>query len=129
MLILRAIAWKLSSLQEISGWVVILWALTDLVMNLAKSAFYLHGRESPVEYCIIAQAGRSLGRPRLFLSIDTLLSFSIICFVLWSGWIRQLGTFESYLWNAATTLNLISISEVNLWTELQRSSRRRRELS
>jgi hypothetical protein len=104
------------------GWLVIAWASVDLAMNLARVFFHLYGRESPLEYCTLAQAGRIFGRPRLFLAIDTFLSFSIICFVLWSGWIKDLGTVESYLWYAATTLNLISISLVNIWLELGRRS-------
>jgi hypothetical protein len=56
----------------------------------------------------------------LFLAIDTLIAFGIICFVLWSGWIKFLYINESYLWYAATTLNLISISVVNIWLEFRR---------
>lgn len=111
-----------SSFQVCFGWLVIVWASVDLVMNLARVFYHMSGRESPVEYCTIAQAGRFFGRPRLFLAIDTFLSFSIICFVLWSGWIKDLGIVESYLWYAATTLNLISISLVNIWLELGRRS-------
>jgi hypothetical protein len=111
-----------SSSLVLFGWLVIAWASVDLAMNLARVFYHLSGRESPVEYCTIAQAGRFFGRPRLFLAIDTFLSFSIICFVLWSGWIKDLGTAESYLWYAATTLNLISISLVNIWLELGRRS-------
>jgi hypothetical protein len=104
------------------GWLVIAWASADLLMNLARVFFHLAGRTAPLEYCTIAQAGRLFKRPRLFLAIDTLVSFSIICFVLWSGWIVSLSQEESYLWYAATTLNLISISVVNLWLELSRGS-------
>ena len=104
------------------GWLVIAWASVDLAMNFARVFLHLSGRESPFEYCTIAQAGRIFGRPRLFLTIDTFLSFSIICFVLWSGWIKNLNTTESYLWYAATTLNLISISLVSIWLELGRRS-------
>ena len=104
------------------GWLVIAWALADLLMNLARVLFHLAGRAAPIEYCTIAQAGRLFKRPRLFLAIDTLISFSIICFVLWSGWIARLSLQESYLWYAATTLNLISISAVNIWIELSRGS-------
>jgi len=78
------------------------------------------GRTPPIEYCTIAQAGRLFKRPRLFLAIDTMVSFSIICLVLWSGWIVRLSQEESYFWYAATTLNLISISVVNIWIELSR---------
>src|SRR5512137_1177490 len=102
------------------GWLVIAWAFADLIMNLARAFFYLVGREAPIEYCTIAQAGRFFMRPKLFLAIDTLITFSIICFVLWSGWIVRLSQEESYLWYAATTLNLISISAVNVWIELSR---------
>ncbi len=106
----------------IFGWFIIAWAAVDLVMNLARILFQLAGRDSPLEYCTIAQAGRLLKRPRLFLAVDTLLSFSIICFVLWSGWIVRLTVAESYLWYAATTLNLISLAVVNIWLEFQRGS-------
>lgn len=99
---------------------IIAWALADLIMNLVRIFFHLSGRVAPVEYCTIAQAGRLFKRPGLFLAIDTLFSFSIICFVLWSGWITQLSPQETYFWYAATTLNLISVSVVNIWIELRR---------
>ncbi len=102
------------------GWMVIAWSVADLIMNLARVFLDLAGRESYIEYCTIAQAGRLFNRARLFLAIDTLVTFSIICFVLWSGWIVRLSLHESYLWYAATTLNLISISAVNVWIELSR---------
>jgi hypothetical protein len=102
------------------GWLVIAWAVADLLMNLARVFFYTAGFKAPIEYCTIAQAGRLFKKPRLFLAIDTMITFSIICFVLWSGWIVLLSQQESYLWYAATTLNLISISAVNIWIELSR---------
>jgi len=111
-----------SVILSVFAWLVIAWALTDLIMNLARVYFHLSGREAPIEYCTIAQAGRLFKSPGLFLAIDTLLSFSIICFVLWSGWITQLSRQEAYFWYAATTLNLISISVVNIWIELRRVS-------
>ena len=118
--IIRAGTGQSSTILVALGWLIMAWASVDLIMNLARVFFELSGRESPVEYCTIAQAGRLLGWPRLFLAIDTFLSFSIICIALWSGWIRYLSTIESYLWYAATTLNLISISLVNIWLELKR---------
>jgi hypothetical protein len=102
------------------GWLVIAWSVADLLMNLARVFFDLTGRQSFIEYCTIAQAGKHFDQARLFLAIDTFVTFSIICFVLWSGWIVLLSRFESYLWYAATTLNLISISAVNVWIELSR---------
>jgi hypothetical protein len=106
-------------LTSLSG-IILAWALVDLIMNLTRVVYSVAGRPSPIEYCIIAQLGRLFHSPRLFLAVDTLVSFSIICFVLWSGWIAGLRPEESYLWNGATTLNLISISFVNIWMELRR---------
>ena len=102
------------------GGLVMAWALIDLFMNLARIAFHLAGRASPIEYCIVAQAGRLMGRPKLFLAIDTLASFSIISIVLWSGWISHLSPLEARIWIAATILNLISVAFVNIWMELRR---------
>jgi hypothetical protein len=110
----------LSIFVSVFAWLIIVWASADLIMNLARVYFHLSGRETPIEYCTIAQVGRLLERPGLFLAIDTLLSFSIICFVLWSGWIKMLGIQATYFWYAATTLNLISVSLVNIWIELKR---------
>ena len=56
--------------------------------------------------------------PMVFLAIDTLLTFSIICAMLWSGWITHLPAGESYLWYAATTMNLISLSLVSIYNEI-----------
>ncbi len=122
LLAIRAAAEPGSAALTAFGWLIIVWAATDLSMNMARVLFHLSGRASPIEYCTIAQAGRLFGRARLFLAIDTLISFSIICFVLWSGWIAQLGRVESYLWYAATTLNLISISVVSIWIEFGRGA-------
>ena len=82
LLALRAAAEQRSATLTAFGWLIVAWAATDLLMNLARVAFHLSGRASPVEYCMIAQTGRLFGRPRLFLAFDTLISFSIICFVL-----------------------------------------------
>jgi hypothetical protein len=115
---------QMSELLVIFGGLVIAWATIDLLMNLARVFFHLLGLNSPVEYCTIAQLGRQFNSPRLFLAIDTLISFSIICIVLWSGWITHLTLAESYLWYSATTLNLISISVVNIWLEFRRRSQK-----
>jgi len=109
-----------SAILSAFGGLVMAWALIDLFMNLARIAFHLAGRASPIEYCIVAQAGRLMGRPKLFLAVDTLASFSIISIVLWSGWISHLSWLEARIWIAATILNLISVAFVNIWMELRR---------
>ena len=102
------------------GWIVIAWACADLAMNIGRSVYDLAGRTAPFEYCTIAQVGRMLGRPTVFLALDTLLSFAIICLMLWSGWIARLPEIEACLWYAATTLNLISLSVVSLYNEIRK---------
>ena len=102
------------------GGIVIAWACLDLLMNISRSAYDLAGRPAPFEYCSIAQIGRFVHRPLVFLAIDTLLSFIIICLMLWSGWIVLLTQGEAYLWYAATTMNLISLSVVSIYTEVKR---------
>lgn len=102
------------------GWMVIAWAGADLAMNVGRSLYDLAGRSAPFEYCTIAEIGRTLGRPMVFLAVDTLLSFVIICIMLWSGWIARLSPLEAYLWYGATTLNLISLSIVSLYNEIRK---------
>ncbi len=106
------------SFLPVFGWVVIAWAGADLLMNAGRAALDLAGREAPFECCTLAQAGRLFRMPMVFLAVDTFLSFSIICFMLWSGWITLLTPFESYLWYGATTLNLLSLSIVSLYNEI-----------
>ena len=102
----------------IFGWIVVIWALGDLFINTSRGILDLMHRPSSFEYCIIAQVGNLLKKPMLFLAIDTFLAFSIVCFMLWSFWIVRLSLFESYLWFFATTLNLISLSLVNVYNEI-----------
>jgi len=99
------------------GWLITGWAGLDLLMNLSRVVSDLIHQPDRFEYCSIAQLGRFFRAPMAFLAIDTLLSFAIICFMLWSGWIGTLTPVESVLWYAATTLNLISLSLVSLYNE------------
>ncbi|HSA38497.1 MAG TPA: hypothetical protein P5013_06380 [Methanoregula sp.] len=108
-----------SVLLYTGGWLVIGWALADLVMNLGRELFDIIDRPAPFEYCTIAQIGSFFSMTMVFLSLDTLLTFTIICTMLWSGWITTLSTDEKYLWYAATTLNLISLSIVVLYNEIR----------
>ena len=101
------------------GTIVIVWAMADLLMNLGRSLFDIFHRSPFFEYCTIAQAGRIFQRPLVFLAIDTLVTFSIICAMLWLGWITHLDPFEMVLWYAATTLNLISLSLVALYNQIR----------
>jgi hypothetical protein len=110
---------QISGPVSLFGWGVAVWALADLFMNLGRELYDLLDRPAPFEYCTIAQVGRFFHMPMVFLAIDTLLTFIIICTMLWSGWIATLTPLESYLWYAATTLNLISLSLVVLYNEIR----------
>jgi hypothetical protein len=102
---------------ESFGWIVVIWAGIDLIMNIGRASLDILHRPARFEYCTIAQAGRIFHLPMAFLALDTLVSFVIICLMLWSGWIRYLTPPELYLWYFATTLNLVSISLVSLYHE------------
>jgi hypothetical protein len=104
---------------RIFGTVIIVWATADLLMNIGRSLSDLAHKEPRFEYCTIAQLGRVFGKSLLFLAIDTLITFSIICAMLWLGWITRLTRPELLLWYTATTLNLISLSIVALYNELR----------
>jgi uncharacterized membrane protein YphA (DoxX/SURF4 family) len=70
---------------------------------------------------LIAHIGRFFRKASMFLAVDTFLSFCIICWFLWSGWIKELNDVESYFWYAATTVNLVSLSIVSIWNEFKSS--------
>ncbi|MDO9324058.1 MAG: hypothetical protein Q7T80_03775 [Methanoregula sp.] len=103
-----------------TGWLIIIWSLADLLMNSAYSVQDLLHLPPRFECCILAQTGRFFSRPMVFLALDTLLSFLIVCLMLWSGWIASLTPVESLLWYAGTTLNLVSLSVVSLYNEVRK---------
>ncbi|WFN37852.1 hypothetical protein L1994_05570 [Methanomicrobium antiquum] len=106
------------------GQIIIIWAIIDIFMNAGRILLNLTDRPDFFDYCTLAQIGRIFNLPSVFLAIDTLISFLIICFMLWSGWIVQLSVHESYMWYFATTLNLVSLSLVSLFTEIMRSKKK-----
>lgn len=103
-----------------TGWLIITWAVADLLMNTAYSVQDLLHLPPRFECCTLAQTGRFFSRPMVFLALDTLLSFLIVCLMLWSGWIASLTPVESLLWYAGTTLNLVSLSIVSLYNEVRK---------
>ena len=103
-----------------AGWLIICWAVADLLMNSVYSLQDLLHLKARFECCTLAKMGRFFSRPMVFLALDTLLSFSIVCLMLWSGLIATLSPVESVLWYAGTTLNLVSLSVVSLYNEIQK---------
>jgi hypothetical protein len=106
---------------DIAGWLLVIWSIIDLIMNSTTVLLIIFKLKPAIETCMIAQAGRLFRKPELFITFDTFISFSIICFTLWSGWIKEFSLSEHYLWLLATTINLISLSIANIWMELQKS--------
>jgi len=103
------------------GGIVVVWATADLFMNISRSLFDLAHKKPLSEFCTIAQLGRIFNKPLVFLAVDTLITFSIICAMLWLGWITLLDRAEMVLWYLATTANLISLSLVILYNEIRNS--------
>ncbi len=100
---------------------IVTWAILDIFYNLNSAVMKLLKEKSHLEVCLLAQLGRLFSNhTALFLGIDTFLSFSIICFMLWSGWITELRPYESYMWYGATTVNLMSLAVVNILVELRK---------
>ena len=104
----------------VAGWLIICWAFADLLMNTAYSLQDLLHLPVRFECCTLAQIGHLFSRPMVFLALDTLLSFSIVCLMLWSGWVATLSPYELVLWYVATTLNLVSLSVVSLYNEIRK---------
>jgi hypothetical protein len=107
-------------LSAAAGLLIICWAVADLILNSVYSVQDLLHLPARFECCTLAQVGRFFSRPLVFLALDTLLSFSIICVMLWSGWIATLSPVENVLWYTATTLNLVSLSVVSLYNEIRK---------
>jgi hypothetical protein len=103
------------------GVLILCWASADLCLNVGRNVLDVLHRPAPFEYCTIAQLGAFFHRPMVFLAIDTLVTFAIVCAMLWTGWIARLTGLESALWYAATTMNLISLSAVSVYNEIRRS--------
>lgn len=106
------------------GVAVVIWALIDFLMNSFHVVKALAGTKVRVEYCLLAQFGGLFKRQTLFLAVDTLISFAIICFTLWSGWIAKLTPLEAKLWCLATTINLVSLAAVSIIVEYYENSDR-----
>jgi hypothetical protein len=104
-----------------AGLLILCWAVSDLCLNVGRNVLDVLHRPATFEYCTLAQLGAFFKLPLVFLAIDTLVTFTIICTMLWTGWIARLTPTETTLWYAATTMNLISLSVVSLYNELRRN--------
>jgi len=99
-------------------------AALDAGLNAARIVQALLRMKPRTEFCFLAQVGRLVGGAEVLLALDTLLSFGIICWVLWSGWIAQLSDPESIAWLTATTVNLLSVALMQIWIEVKRRGKK-----
>ncbi len=98
------------------GYLCMTWSTVDFFMNLIRSVQDILGNPDPaIQFCLFGQAGKAIKRLNLLMAIDTFLSFCIILFVLWSGWIAQLHRIGLYFWLGATSVNLLSLAIMNIW--------------
>ena len=104
----------------VPGIALMVWGAGDLAMNVSRIVqSLLHGKPA-TEFCLLAQLGKWLGLAPTLLAVDTFFSFSIICVVLWSGWIARLTLPESAAWLSATTVNLLSVALTQIRVEWKR---------
>jgi hypothetical protein len=100
--------------HSIIGGLLCLWGAVDFLFNLVRLIQGFMGVKRKIQFCLLAVIGGIFNHAPLFLAIDTLLAFSIICLVLWTGWIQKLTSLELKFWLAATTINLLSVGVVQI---------------
>lgn len=104
---------------NIIGYILCFWGGIDFILNLIRIIQGFLGVKKKVQFCFLEVVGSFFKQGPIFLAVDTFLAFSIICHVLWTGWIRKLTDIELNLWLAATTVNLLSVATVQIWCEFK----------
>lgn len=100
---------------QLIGYILIAWGAVDLLLNFIRTFRALLKKPAVSEFCFLAIIGKLFNHAPMFLAIDTFLAFSIICLVLWSGWITKLNKTEILFWYVATSVNLLSVAIVQIW--------------
>ena len=98
----------------IVGALLCLWGAVDFILNLTRLTQGFIGVKKKIEFCLLALIGKIFNHGPLFLAVDTFLAFSIICLVLWTGWITKLTAMELKFWLAATSINLLSVGIIQI---------------
>jgi hypothetical protein len=84
----------------------------DLVLNMANFSLALVGRESPVALCtaeyVVGRLNRdSESHRQLGLSVDAMLSFTLVAAMVGLGLLVRLGRSDLALWNLCVVLNVL----------------------
>lgn len=108
--------WLLSggSAASAAGKFLIVWAIIDAVLNLANLAGLLSVRRRLVDACLLAFASRLLLRHKPLRiardfgnSLDMLVAFSIVAYIVGAGKIVELPGRSLTCWNLAVVFNVL----------------------
>lgn len=93
------------------GALLIALGMVDLVLNAANFALSLVGRDSPVPLCtaqwIVDRARGSRPWRELGLSVDAMVSFTLVASMIGFGLLGQLSRADLGVWNVSVVLNVL----------------------
>jgi hypothetical protein len=94
------------------GWLLVALGGVDLLLNVIALGFELAGRASPLPVCtaqwVVVRLGA--GRPawsQLGLSLDAMLSFTLVALMIGLGWLARLPGPALAAWSLGVVLNVL----------------------
>jgi hypothetical protein len=99
------------------------WGGLDLVINTANLLALLISRHRATDACVLSLVVRALRKPtstekpvwqELGNSVDVLLSFAIVAFMLGGGFLKLLAPAQLTLWNISVILNVLGAGSMRL---------------
>lgn len=112
-------AWE--DVHPAAGVAMMLWGLTDVLLNLLHVAF-----PRRVSYCVLSNIGLVLDRGRaggraeaVALALDTLLSFAIVATMIWFGRLSGLPKGVLTCWELAVISNVLGVGVERLYSALR----------
>jgi hypothetical protein len=99
------------------------WGALDLVINTANLLALLVSRHRATDACVLSLVVRALKKPtsnekpvwqELGNSVDVLLSFVIVAFMLGGGFLKLLKPAQLMLWNISVILNVLGAGSMRL---------------
>ncbi|AFM12507.1 hypothetical protein [Turneriella parva] len=99
------------------------WGALDLVINVANLLALVISRHRATDACVLSLVVRTLKKPtsnekplwqELGNSIDVLLSFAIVAFMLGGGFLKLLAPAQLTLWNISVILNVLGAGSIRL---------------
>ena len=99
------------------------WGALDLVINTANLLALLISRNRATDACVLSLVVRAFKKPtsnekpvwqELGNSVDVLLSFVIVAFMLGGGFLKLLKPAQLMLWNISVILNVLGAGSMRL---------------